>query len=85
MGTLRKWLIILIREAVRAEMEDHFRSIETKLAFPPPRTLQESFDRYPQRMSGAALRRMNEKYNAQVAREQEPKSVSEILKEQVNG
>lgn len=37
------------------------------------------------KMSGAQLRRMNEKYNAQVARKQEPKSVSEILKEQANG
>ena len=37
------------------------------------------------KISGAQLRRMNEKYNALVAQEQEPKSVSEILKEQANG
>lgn len=37
------------------------------------------------KFSGAQLRVMNDKYNAQVAREQEPKSVSEILKEQENG
>lgn len=35
-----------------------------------------------QKVSGAQLRVINDRYNAQVSREQEPRSNSEILKEQ---